>query len=106
MPFLRTRLFHPLEEPADSALRSPGGQRIEATTLGAAVAVASQLLSIRIVPHDPPKWFRVYGSPDCTAEYKLVDIHVYRGREMICPKQDLSFRLLESDLVSIGVLAC
>ena len=106
MPFLRTRLFHPLEEPADSALRSPGGQRIEATTLGAAVAVASQLLSIRIVPHDPPKWFRVSGLADYDGHDMLVDIHVLRGGEEICPKQDLSFPLFETDIVKIGLIAC
>ena len=36
----------------------------------------------------------------------LVDIHVQRGSEEICPKQELSFLLLESDLVEMGVLVC
>ena len=106
MPFLRTRLFHPFEEPADSALRSPAGQRIEGTTLGEAITAASQLLSVQIVPHDPPKWFRVSGLPDFDGHPMLVDIHVLRGGEEICPKQDLSFPLFDTDIVKIGLIAC
>jgi len=36
----------------------------------------------------------------------LVDIHVLRSGFEICPKQDLSFPLEESDHVEIGLLAC
>lgn len=106
MPFLRTFIVHPLEKLADAPVRSRPGMQIEAKTLGEAVTVAANYFGVRIVPHDPPKWFRIYGSPSSTAEYMLVDIHVYRGQQNICPKQDLSFPLLESDIVSIGVLAC
>jgi hypothetical protein len=106
MPFLRTLIMHPLEREPDAQVRSRAGMPIVAKTLGAAVAVAANYFGVRIVPHDPPKWFRVYGSPDCRAEYMLVDIHVYRDKQTICPKQDLSFPLLESDIVGIGVLTC
>ena len=45
--------------------------------------------------------------PDFTPEqYTLVDIHVERDAQDICIKQNLGFSLLESDIVSIGALAC
>ena len=107
MPFLRTLIMHPLERQSDALVRSRPGLPIVAQTLGEAVAVAADYFRVRIVPHDPPKWFRIYDMPDSTAEdYMLVDIHVLRGGQNICIKQDLSFPLLESDVVSIGVLAC
>ena len=106
MPFLRTLIMHPLERQPDAQVRSEAGMPIAAKTLGEAVAAAADYFKVRIVSHDPPKWFRVYDSPNCTAEYMLVDIHVHRDKQTICPKQDLSFPLLESDVVSIGVLAC
>ena len=52
----------------------------------------------------PGKWFRVYGIPDSLSEYSLVDIHIRRGDEDICAKQDLSIPLLDADIVSIGHL--
>lgn len=77
----------------------------EANTLGEAIAVAESLLKIRVIPHDPPKWFRVYAASG-SSEYALADIHVRRGDATICPKQDLSFPLLPSDTLTIGELAC
>jgi hypothetical protein len=87
-------------------MTSPEGKRIEATTLGEAVAVAEQMLGVRIIPHEPPKWFRVYGIPESRSEYSLVDIHIRRGKQEICAKQDMSIPLLDGDIVSIGLLAC
>jgi hypothetical protein len=107
MPFLRTLIMHPLESRSDALVRSRAGLPIVAQTLGDAVAVAANYFGVRIVPHDPPKWFRIYDMPDSTAEdYRLVDIHVLRDGLDICVKQDLSFPLIERDVVSIGVLAC
>jgi hypothetical protein len=60
--------MHPLECQPDTQVRSQAGMPIVAKTLGEAVAVAANYFGVRIVPHDPPKWFRVYGSPDCQAE--------------------------------------
>ena len=99
-------ICHPLEHETSSLVRSRPGRPIQARTLGEAVAVATEFFGVRIVPHDPPKWFRIYDIPELTSEYLLVDIHVYRGKEGICPKQDLSFPLQEADVVSIGVLVC
>ncbi len=36
----------------------------------------------------------------------LVDIHVERAGEEICPKQDLNFPLIDGDLIIFGVLVC
>jgi len=99
--------MHPLERDPDAPVRSREGLPIAAQTAGEAIAFASEYFGVRIVPHDPPKWFRVYGMPGTAAEeYELVDIHVWCGGENICIKQDVDFPLLESDVVSIGVLAC
>jgi hypothetical protein len=106
MPFLRTFICHPLEHEPGSLFRTRPGRPIQAQTLGEAVAVAAALFGVRIVPHDPPKWFRIYGMPESEAEYVLVDIHIFREGEEVCAKQDLSIPLLESDEVSIGMLAC
>jgi hypothetical protein len=35
-----------------------------------------------------------------------VDIHVLRGNEEICPKQNLAFELETEDLVEMGALIC
>lgn len=107
MPYLRTAIGLPQERPPDSPARTPGGMLIEARTLGEAIARACTYFGVAILPHDPPKWFRVYQTPDLSSDhYKLVDIHIYRGEENICPKQDLDYPLQEADIVSIGALAC
>ena len=79
---------------------------MSATTLGEAVAIAAGHFGVRIVPHDPPKWFRVYGIPGDGSGFTLVDVHIDREGCEICPKQDLGFPLLESDIVGIGFLVC
>ena len=107
MPFLRTFIGHELERDPDSAVRARPGLSIQARSLGEAVTTASEYFKVRIVPHDPPKWFRIYGWPGEPEEfYKLVDIHIRRGTESICPKQDLNYPPLDSDTVNIGTLAC
>lgn len=58
-----------------------------------------------VVPHDPPKYFRYHPSRD-DPSFELVDIHVTRGADEICIKQDLSFPLLPGDKVMFGHLAC
>ena len=105
MPYLRTAIMHAIEREPGLQLRTKAGQSIEAATLGEAIAAAAAILRVRIVPHDPPKWFRLSGVPG-REKYMLVDIHVFRGNENICPKQDLTFPLLDSDVVGIGALAC
>lgn len=79
---------------------------IHAKTLGEAIAAAEEYFQIRIVPHDPPKWFRIYlpGAPE--EEFRLVDIHIIREDEHICPKQDLNYPLFDTDTIYIGALAC
>ncbi len=106
MPYLSTLIGHPLESAPGSLFRSRPGLPIEASTLGEAVSLAAKLFGVRIVPHDPPKWFRIYGMPESVAEYILVDIHIHRDGQDICALQDLSIPLLKSDAVSIGMLAC
>lgn len=50
------------------------------------------------------KYFNVTSSR--SRESGLVDIHVFRGSEEICPRQDLEFPLNEGDVIEMGSLAC
>ena len=87
---------------------------VEATTLGDAIQAYEQEFGLSITPYDgtlpraafahgeAPKYF-FYTKADST---QLVDIHIQRGDEEICPKQDLSFILLEDDVLHIGSLVC
>lgn len=87
-------------EPAE-----PAGLEIPASTLGELLAGLEAAHGIRVVPHDPPKYFRYYprGSSN---EFHLVDIHVCRGDLVICPKQDLAFPLEDADTIEAGPLMC
>lgn len=53
---------------------------------------------------DEPRKYFFYEKAD--GDSFLVDIHVERGHEDICPKQDLDFRLQPADRVRIGQLVC
>ena len=106
MPYLRTVIFNPAENVPGSLLRTKEGQRIEAKTLGEAVQVAEKIFHARIFSHDPPKFFRVHQELEQPESFALVDIHLLRNGEEICLKQDLSFVLMDSDIVVMGVLAC
>lgn len=81
------------------------GVNLEGETLGALLKQASKVLGVRIVPADPPKYFKYFQQADC-GDYVLVDIHIERDGVEICPKQDLSFPLHASDIVEAGVLIC
>jgi len=104
MPFLRTLIGHPLERQPDALVRSRVGLPIVAQTLGDAITVAAEFFGVSIVPHDPPQWFRIYGLSESAAGYRLADIRIFRDGKDVFPKQDLSFPLLESDEVRIGML--
>ena len=59
--------------------------------------------------NEPAKyfWFNGVTMPSKDFERRPVDIHIIRNGKSICPKQDLTFSLLPSDTVEIGVLrAC
>src|SRR3954463_6710701 len=102
MPLLRSWISHPMEFEPDSSLRG-NGVPIVAQTLGEPPNEAGRILSVRFEPHDPPKWFRAFGIPDFGDGYMRVDIHVKRGDMQICPKQDLSFPILDPDVVYIHI---
>jgi hypothetical protein len=88
---------------------------VDTETLGLALAAYSRQYGVRIRPYDGsdpqvpfnpgelPKYF-FYEKSDGSSW--LVDIHINRGTESICPKQDLSVRLQHGDEVHIGELAC
>jgi hypothetical protein len=78
---------------------------IEANILREAIIAIEHLANVRIVPHDPPKWFRVYSLSD-DPNYKLIDIHIQREHTQICPQQNLDYALLPDDTIMAGILIC
>jgi len=88
---------------------------VDAQTLGDALSAYEERFSVDIKPYDgsidhfpleagtPPKYF-FYVQAD--GDQFVVDIHVTRGNEELCPKQDLVFALLADDLIEIGGLIC
>ena len=88
---------------------------VDADTLISALEAYSRRYGALIRPYDgsdpripfqagePPKYF-FYTKAD--GSVWLVDIHIKRGTDDICPKQDLRFRLQHGDEVHIGELAC
>lgn len=91
----------------DPVTRNPtelSGLELSALTLGELLERLEAASGIRVVPHDPPKYFRYY--PVGSTEFYLVDVHVSRDGDEICPKQDLTFLLESGDSVEAGLLAC
>ncbi|GAB3367394.1 hypothetical protein GCM10027431_11110 [Lysobacter rhizosphaerae] len=80
------------------------GLELPASTLGELLVGLEAVSGIRVVPHDPPKYFRYY--PAGSAEFHLVDVHIDRDGLVICPKQDLAFLLESGDTVEAGSLEC
>lgn len=85
--------------------------QFEAATLGEAIQhyEASFRCAIRpcekVLPGQSE--LKYFEFSDMSNEFDgLVDIHVLRDGLEICPKQDLSFLLEESDHVEIGLLVC
>lgn len=101
MPLLRA-LF---SRPDVSGLFRIQNVSIEANILREAIIAIEQLANVCIVPHDPPKWFRVY-SPSDDLNYQLIDIHIQRAHIRICPQQNLDYSLLPDDIVMAGILIC
>jgi hypothetical protein len=52
---------------------------------------------------EPPRYF-FYKRKD--GDIQLVDIHIQRGQEEICPRQDTEFPLRDGDVIQIGELIC
>jgi hypothetical protein len=107
-----------LNSAADSPeihLLRPEPWTADAATLGEALAAYEREFHVRFRPYDgslpeirfepgaPPKFFFL---DEADGNSMLMDIHIQRGREEICPKQDLNFPLLDGDEIRIGPLAC
>jgi hypothetical protein len=86
-------------------LTRPAGIELAGSTLGALLDSLFKTTGIQVKRNDPPKYFR-YHSPRDPDGYFLVDIHIERDGQEICVGQDLSFALLETDIVTAGMLAC
>lgn len=78
---------------------------IEANILGEAIVAIENIANVSIVPHDPPKWFRVYSLSD-DLNYTLIDIHIQQEHTRICPQQNVDYVLLPDDTIMAGVIVC
>jgi hypothetical protein len=115
---LRTPIFLPENGPQERQLNVSN-----CLTALEAVEVFEKKFSAKILPftgfdddngcliHDPsdPKYFTCKYEKD--KRKMLIDIHInrldeYNWPNIICLKQDLSFRLMDGDEVSMGELAC
>ena len=81
------------------------GVSIEAATLGELIDVVMENYDCKITKNpDLDKYFIYYDekAPDGV----LVDIHINRRGETICPKQNLDFVLEKNDEIRFGAPAC
>ncbi|MBL8546613.1 MAG: hypothetical protein JNL81_09110 [Hyphomonadaceae bacterium] len=83
------------------------GEALDAYSRNYGVAFATYDGSWPTLPFDPsdPKWF-FYRSKRPKWEEVVVDVHIERGDEEICPRQNLAFPLRVNDEIHIGPLAC
>lgn len=59
--------------------------------------------AVPFAPDEAPKYL-VYRLGD--GSFRLVDVHVQRDGEWVCPKQDLAFEVSDADEIEIGELIC
>ncbi|KMW44486.1 hypothetical protein PQH03_15920 [Ralstonia insidiosa] len=85
----------------------------DAETLNAALREYEAHFGVTIVPHvDAKDAIEKFGekyflhTDNASGVSQLVDIHVIRGGEELCIKQDVSFALKATDLVEMGDLIC
>jgi len=105
VPRVYSELFPRLHLDASGTTELPGLELI-ADSLGGILAAYTDHTGLCVIPHDPPKYFRCYPRGEDPGLYDLVDVHVERNGDEICPKQDLAFPLLPGDVVTIGLLSC
>jgi hypothetical protein len=82
------------------------GLALSGSTLGELLASLEQATGDRVIPDNGSEKYFLYFSGRAAGNPMLVDIHILRDGQEICPKQDLSFALLDSDKVVAGPLAC
>ena len=58
------------------------------------------------VPFEPGGTPRYFFRTTREGRKELVDIHIERAGEDLCPKQDLSFSLMDGDVIRYGPLIC
>lgn len=86
-----------------------------ANVLGEALSKLELARNVKITPYNG-SWEAVKFAPGEQAKYfiyeksdgsrTLVDIHILRRGEELCPKQDLTFALCDGDIIVPGALIC
>jgi hypothetical protein len=88
---------------------------VVANKFGNALRTLELARAVTITPYDgswetakfeigePPKYY-IYKLPD--GRKSLIDIHILRLGEDLCPKQDLNFALRDGDIIVPGALIC
>jgi len=105
MPKFYSHDFPQFEMPDLKVLVEKPGLDLIGNTLGEILIDLENKTGIYIVPHDTPKYFKYFQNRQ-SSDFMLVDIHIRRQGEEICPKQDLMFPLLSDDVVEAGMLIC
>jgi len=105
VPKGNTDIYFPAVEPV----------RVQARTLAESLAAYTRELGVQFRPYDgssawapldrgqPAKYF---WYETASGGSSVVDIHIRRGEQSLCPKQDLSFPLQPGDDIVIGPLLC
>jgi len=87
----------------------------DVSTLGEAISAYADAFQVRVTPYDgsyeevpftPGEEPKFFVHEDTTGTSMLVDIHVARGADLICAKQNLGFKLQPGDRIEMGLLAC
>jgi hypothetical protein len=81
------------------------GAEVTETTLGEVLENLFRRYAIRIIPNESPQYFKYTGGR-FGDDVLLVDIHVERDGEELCPRQDLTFPIQVQDIIRAGGLAC
>ncbi len=105
MPRFFSHDFPQFEMPDLKELIENPGLDLIGSTLGELLIDLENKTGIYVIPDDALKYFKYFQNRQ-SSEFMLVDIHVRRNGEEICPKQDLMFPLFLDDTVEAGMLIC
>jgi hypothetical protein len=86
---------------------------VNASTFGRALSIYCRYFRCKLTPFsgELPEAWGGCGDQASYFEYtpehgeeRILDIHIQRGDEIVCPKQNLDFPLDDGDLITIGVI--
>lgn len=99
-------------------IQLPGLDVSSARTVKQALSIYSEAYQVSLQPYDGryddtpfnlenPKFFMYFADDESDRFHdSLVDIHVQRGEDFVCIKQNLDFELKDGDTINLGLPAC